>query len=59
MLVERAFRAIGLSTGPDSAFVESFNLMGISPEPFGLLISFEGTVALLILKLVLGLPRIC
>ena len=52
MLVEWAFRAIGLSTGLDSAFVEPFDLMGISPKPFSLLVSFKGAVALLILKLV-------
>jgi hypothetical protein len=41
MLVEGAFRAIGFSTGLDSTFVESLNLVCVSSESFGLLISLE------------------
>lgn len=59
MLVERSFRAIGFSTGLDSTFVESLNFVGVSPEPLGLLISFKGTVTLLILNYGGNVLRIC
>jgi hypothetical protein len=59
MLVEGAFRAIGFSTGLDSTFVESLNLVCVSSESFGLLISLERAVTFLILNYGDKILRIC
>ncbi len=49
VLVKGAFRAVGLPTGLDSALIKPLDLMCISSEPFGLLVSLKGTVTLFIL----------
>ena len=49
VLVEGAFRAVGLSTGLDSALVKPLDFVGISSESFGFLVSVKGAVTLFIL----------